>query len=228
MRVALTIDAEPPDQPTDDPVGGAERIIELLADRDVRATFFVQDRWAAAFPHVLQRVRDGGHLVGSHSHWHCIFTSMTREGMLDDLARSRHSLTAVGIDAADWFRLPGGEGSGDDGILEVLGAGGFRHVHWTVISDDTTPGRSAEQVAANIGADVDSRRPNGLSVPLLHSWPDVTPMALERTLDLLAESVQFVRLDQVDLADIRRTCGLRFDGERRSRRPIRVQGETFQ
>jgi hypothetical protein len=129
---------------------------------------------------------------------------MTREGMLDDLDRSRGGLTGVGIDAADWFRLPGGEGRGDEGILEVLGARGFRHVHWTVISDDTTPGRTAEQLAANIGADVDSRRPNGLSVPLLHSWPNVTPTALERTLDLLGESVQFVRLDQVDPAEIPR------------------------
>ncbi len=48
MRVALTFDAEHPDRPT---VSGVEeQLLDVLDDLEVRATFFVQGRWAEAFP----------------------------------------------------------------------------------------------------------------------------------------------------------------------------------
>jgi len=49
MRVALTFDAEHPDRPAH-AAGNAERILDLLGDAGIRATFFVQSRWAEANP----------------------------------------------------------------------------------------------------------------------------------------------------------------------------------
>ena len=54
MRVALTFDAEHPDRPHRP--GVQEGILDVLRDRSVRATFFLQGRWVEAFPETARRV----------------------------------------------------------------------------------------------------------------------------------------------------------------------------
>jgi len=68
FRVALTFDAEHPDRPT--APGVAEVILTILERASVRATFFVQGRWAEAYPDTARRIGRAGHLVGNHSHYH--------------------------------------------------------------------------------------------------------------------------------------------------------------
>ena len=55
MRVALTFDAEHPDRPNCAP-GVPEALVELLGDRGVRATFFLQGRWVEAYPETARRI----------------------------------------------------------------------------------------------------------------------------------------------------------------------------
>ena len=43
---------------------------DVLAGLQVRTTFFVQGRWAEAYPALARRVATDGHLVGHHSHYH--------------------------------------------------------------------------------------------------------------------------------------------------------------
>jgi len=188
MRVALTIDAEHPDNPTVDPIGNAERILDLLRAGQVRATFFVQSSWAGAYPQLVGRMVEDGHLVGSHSHWHCIYTSMSHDGIVDDLDRSRAGLAAVGVSPGDLFRLPGGQGSTDPEILAALSVGGFTHVGWTMICGDWSPNWSVPQVVDAIMADGERHEFDGLSVPVVHSWSDVTPPALEQVVSRLARA----------------------------------------
>ena len=66
LRVALTFDAEHPSragQSTDAP----HRILDVLHRTGVRGTFFLQGRWATAFPATARRIAEDGHLVGNIS-----------------------------------------------------------------------------------------------------------------------------------------------------------------
>jgi peptidoglycan/xylan/chitin deacetylase (PgdA/CDA1 family) len=204
MRVALTVDTEHPDRPTTDPIGNFVRTLDVLEALRVKATFFVQGTWARAYPDLVHRIAAGGHLVGGHSHRHCPYTSLHAQGIAHDLQSSRHSLAVLGLDVGGWFRLPGGRGSGDAAVLEALRSSGFRHVGWTAMAGDWRPDRSVAQVVDKVLADVDGRRPDGLSVPVFHSWPDSAPPALEMVLEKLDGSVQFVTLDQVDPTEVPR------------------------
>ena len=89
MRSRLTVDTEHPDRPTSDPIGNVLRTLDVLRNRRVAATFFVQGTWAAAYPDVVLRIAADGHLIGSHSHWHCPYTNLDRQGMDLDLRSSR-------------------------------------------------------------------------------------------------------------------------------------------
>jgi peptidoglycan/xylan/chitin deacetylase (PgdA/CDA1 family) len=62
-RFALTFDDGP------DPVA-TPRLLDLLAARGVRATFFLIGERAARSPDVVRAIRDGGHEVGNHTWRH--------------------------------------------------------------------------------------------------------------------------------------------------------------
>ena len=62
-QVALTFDDGP--DPTATP-----RLLALLAERDVRATFFLIGTRAARHPDVVRAIADGGHEVGNHTWRH--------------------------------------------------------------------------------------------------------------------------------------------------------------
>jgi len=49
---------------------GTERLLALLADADVRATFFVLGRAAESAPALLRQIRDAGHEIGTHGYSH--------------------------------------------------------------------------------------------------------------------------------------------------------------
>src|ERR1039458_545895 len=110
VRIALTFDSEHPDNSVTDPVGNAGRLLDLLRDRNVRCTFFVQCSWASAYWHLAERIHNDGHLIGSHSHWHCIFTNMRDKGIsvgrwcgsTTAWGRSTHSMLPVA--STTWCR----------------------------------------------------------------------------------------------------------------------------
>src|ERR1700743_576148 len=62
-RVALTFD----DGPT---AGATDRVLDLLADLNVRAAFFVIGRNVEREPDLLRRIDAEGHLIGNHTYDH--------------------------------------------------------------------------------------------------------------------------------------------------------------
>ena len=69
FRVALTIDAEFPDRPHGAGRHGRDSST-CWRRRGVRATVFIQGRWAEAEPALARRIAADGHLVANDSHHH--------------------------------------------------------------------------------------------------------------------------------------------------------------
>ena len=63
MKVALTFDDGPNPPRTD-------QVIEILDSYGAHGTFFVLGKWVERFPQAFQRIIEGGHAVGNHSHLH--------------------------------------------------------------------------------------------------------------------------------------------------------------
>jgi peptidoglycan/xylan/chitin deacetylase (PgdA/CDA1 family) len=196
MRVALTFDAEHPDRPAY-AAGNAERILDLLGDAGIRATFFVQSRWAEANPTTARRIADDGHLVGNHSTFHARMTLFSDDGLRTDLREAGATIARItGVDPLPWFRCPFGDGRDDPRVLGILGELGYRNVHWHVEALDWEPQRSAEEVGIEIvrGA-VDH---GDGAVVLLHTWPDSTARGLGGAIDDLSRSgASFVTVDEL-------------------------------
>lgn len=195
-RVALTFDAEHHDRPTD--AGVTEQLLESLARSGVAATFFIQGRWAEAYPDVARAVATGGHLVGNHSHYHARMPLLTDAGLAEDIAEAgRVIVETTGVDPRPWFRCPFGAGAKDPRVQAAVTAAGYRHVGWHVGVDDWEPAHDGASVATGV---VDGVHACGDgAVVLLHAWPRATVAALPTIVTRLRDTgAEFVLIDALD------------------------------
>lgn len=87
-------------------VANTRRILELLATRQVRGTFFILGWVAERFPELVREIFRDGHEVGCHSHWHQLIYRMTPEQFRDDLVRARDVLQDIIGQPVTAFRAP--------------------------------------------------------------------------------------------------------------------------
>jgi peptidoglycan/xylan/chitin deacetylase (PgdA/CDA1 family) len=195
LRVALTFDAEHPDRPAK--VGTAETIVATLQRHEVRASFFVQGRWAEAYPELVGTIAGAGHLVGHHSYYHARMPLLTDHGIGEDLRDGAEAIQeAAGIDPRPWFRCPFGAGAEDLRVQAAVAAAGYRHVGWHVAADDWEPSRSATEVEGDVVAGV--RAQGDGAVVLLHTWPTATLGAIGPIIDRLRDAgAEFCRVDEL-------------------------------
>ena len=198
FRIALTVDAEFGSLPANG--SNQTGLLRILAERAVRATFFVQGRWAGAYPDVTRRIRDDGHLIGNHSYYHTPANLLTADGLRSTVDRAQSVIMAVaGVDSRPWFRCPYGAGADESAVLALLGELGYRDVGWDVEPKDWLDNRGSDWADTVVEAVVGGclRHGDGVRV-LLHSWPDVTVAAMPRILSRLsATDAEFVSVDEL-------------------------------
>jgi peptidoglycan-N-acetylglucosamine deacetylase len=196
-RVALTFDAEHPDRPWCPP-GNAERILDVLAEAGVRATFFVQGRWAESFPDITRRIARGGHLIGHHSKYHARMTLLSDDGLRTDIREGEEAIVAAGGgDPHPWFRCPFGNGRHDPRVQNALAELGYRDVGWNVVLEDWEPWRDGSAIASDAVSAV--RAHGDGAVVLLHTWPGGTGDAIGPIVrELATGGVSFVGVDELE------------------------------
>lgn len=149
----------------DGPSQNTSRILEILAEEDVKATFFVTGR---SNEKDLQRMRDivdQGHTLGMHSYTHdyeTIYASV--EAFLDDMYRVFTLIRETTGQTPTLFRFPGGSiNAHNSGIYQELIAEmvrrGFVPYDWNMSAADTaSPIPSAEQIVRNVMRNADRVR----------------------------------------------------------------------
>lgn len=195
LRVALTIDVEHPDRPTTS--GVTEDILDSLATANVRATMFIQGRWAQAYPGTARAIASAGHLVGCHSHFHARMTMLSRRGLASDVRLATTAIRDItGTDPRPWFRCPFGALDRGPAVLDQLRMLSYRNVGWHVDSRDWAS-RGADGVIRRV-VDGVLERGDG-AIVLMHGWPAPNPRAVPRIIDeLRAHGATFVTVDALD------------------------------
>ncbi len=183
----LTFDAEHPDRSHQQPDGPAT-ILEILKQRSVRATFFVQGRWAAANPGLAARIVAEGHSIGSHSYSHLPMTRLSDDGIVAEVLEAQERISEItGVDPRPNFRCPYGDGHDDPRVSGTLHRLGYRVVGWDVSPEDWRPGRPSADLASRVIGEL-TREWDAPPTVLLHTWPSTTPAALTSILDAQSDS----------------------------------------
>src|ERR1700680_2863502 len=68
------------------------RILRLLDERRVRATFFVLGWIADHHPSVVREIAQAGHELACHSYWHRLVYQMTEEEFVQDTLQAKAAI----------------------------------------------------------------------------------------------------------------------------------------
>lgn len=104
------------------------RILELLASRQVKATFFTLGWIAERHPAVVRAIVAQGHELASHGYGHERASDLDRAAFRDDVTRAKAVLEDIGGVAVKGYRAPSFSiGHGNLWALEVLARTGHRY-----------------------------------------------------------------------------------------------------
>jgi peptidoglycan-N-acetylglucosamine deacetylase len=100
LNVAFTVDVEPDCPPFLQGWRGVEegmpRLLELLREEDVCATFFTTGDAASRYPNMVREILDDGHELGCHGMTHRAFPDMSREEARAEIEDSAALLRCFG------------------------------------------------------------------------------------------------------------------------------------
>jgi peptidoglycan-N-acetylglucosamine deacetylase len=97
--IALTFDDGPNEPYTSE-------LLEVLAEREVRATFFMVGRCAERFPATARAVVEAGHVVGNHSYSHSFSRYLTMPTQRTEIRRGQDCLAAIAGVRPGLYRPP--------------------------------------------------------------------------------------------------------------------------
>jgi peptidoglycan/xylan/chitin deacetylase (PgdA/CDA1 family) len=79
------------------PQVGVPRLLALLDDFGIKATFFIPGLTADRYPHTVERIVEAGHEVGHHSYSHISPVDLGEAGEREDFERALASLHRLGV-----------------------------------------------------------------------------------------------------------------------------------
>jgi polysaccharide deacetylase family protein (PEP-CTERM system associated) len=83
-----------------------DRIIDLFAEADVKATFFTLGWVAKRHPAMIRRIVDAGHEIASHGYDHARVFTFSRREFADDIRKAREILEDSGGVRVTGYRAP--------------------------------------------------------------------------------------------------------------------------
>jgi peptidoglycan/xylan/chitin deacetylase (PgdA/CDA1 family) len=122
------------------PLVGLLLILELLAEKGVRATFFIPGVNVSLYPRAVEAIIQGGHEVGLHGYTHTRPSLLSPEDERSELERSFDELTAAG-GVVVGYRAPGWDVSAQ--TLDLLEEKGLLYA--SQFMDDIAPYRHPER-----------------------------------------------------------------------------------
>jgi peptidoglycan-N-acetylglucosamine deacetylase len=163
--VALTFD----DGPSTTVTG---RLLDVLAQRKVPATFFVLGERVAAAPGLARSAYRRGFVIANHSFGHEQLTRLSDDGIRATLSRTTRALRHAGVRPSGLMRPP--YGAVDSRVRSVVAGMGLTPVLWDIDPRDWQSGTAATIASRVLGA----LRPGGSNIVLLHDGVQRSPTTL--------------------------------------------------
>lgn len=172
----------------DGPSRHTGRLLDLLRERGIRATFFMLGKAAERNPELVSRVRDDGHELANHTYSHKSLRHMPYAEQQAEISRVQNVLAALGA-TSRFVRPPFGRY--DANTLKIAEELGLKVALWSVDSHDWQRRASAEGLESVYGRKV----LNGII--LFHDTHEQTVDAMPGILDALtANQCRFVTVSE--------------------------------
>lgn len=110
------------------------KILDILKEKKVKATFFVVGRYVKKYPDIARRIVTEGHDIGNHTYSHRDLVPASRRTVLDQVRKTDEIIQEVVGVKTTLFRPPRGIYS--NAVRRLLIDEGYRIILWTVSTMD--------------------------------------------------------------------------------------------
>lgn len=166
---------------------GTQRILNVLDEYGVKATFFVVSAWAEQYPDTAKAIVAHGHELMNHSSKHDHYNTLTADQIVADVTHCNDVIEKLSGVRPTLIRCPFGEY--DDHVIAAIRSIGMEPIQWDVDSLDWK-GISASEITKRVTSKVGCG-----SIVLFHNAGEHTPEALP---DIL----RFLQQDGYDIVPI--------------------------
>lgn len=165
------------------------QILDILAEYDIKATFFVYGAYVDENPEMARRIVEEGHILGNHSYSHPDFSQISDEEVLQQIEWTQESIyDATGYEAF-LYRMP--FGAGGPRVVNLLSD--YTSIIWNLDSLDwhlQDANAIYENVMANMSND---------ALILMHDTGQYTVDAVARFVpELVERGYEFVSPMEMD------------------------------
>lgn len=170
------------------------RILKILDDYNVKATFFVIGKNAEKYPELIKQAHNSGHLIANHTYSHDYnYIYSSPKNFLIDLEKSNQVLASIlGSFDNKIIRFPGGS-FGRTAYEEAVTKAGYTFVNWNALNSDADPkikNPSSADLLQYLKTSVNNVKPQYKNhvVILMHD-----AAAKSTTADSLPEVIEFLK-----------------------------------
>lgn len=181
-RIALTFDDGPHPYYTD-------LLLDGLAERGVKATFFLLGENIEGREDVIRRMSEEGHLIGNHTFYHVDINSLSMEEACAEIRDTSEAIRAITGQQVEYVRPPYGNWNKELECQVMM-----IPVFWTLDTLDWKV-KNTDRIVREVLADVEEN-----DVILMHDSYRTTVEAALRIVDeLQKEGYEFVTADELIL-----------------------------
>jgi peptidoglycan/xylan/chitin deacetylase (PgdA/CDA1 family) len=178
------------------------KLLEVLAEHEIRATFFMLGGRAQAQPALVKSVVEAGHLIGNHSWSHPNLARTAASKVREELTRTKDVLEQITGKPVKYFRPP--FGARRPVVFKIARELGMTVVTWNAMTSDWSE-PSGDRIAAALMKKIDGLQQRGYATNIVlhdggHREPAAARGASVAAVGMLAERCDrthsFVTLDQ--------------------------------
>ncbi|RDW19527.1 hypothetical protein CWR48_07340 [Oceanobacillus arenosus] len=116
---------------------GTEHIptmLKTLQENKVKATFFIEGKWAKENSELVKMIDEQGHIIGNHAYNHPDMARISNQNIVDQIAQTNEILEAITGKTPKWFAPP--SGSFNDQVVQSAYNLNMETILWTVDTID--------------------------------------------------------------------------------------------
>lgn len=172
-----------------------EKILNILKEEDVKATFFVIGKYVKKHPELVKRAYEEGHYIANHGYNHDNHKLYkNKDSFISEIKNTDIEIgNAIGIEnyCSHVFRFPNGYMSPNNKAkkkeaAQLLSDMNYTYIDWNCLNNDSVKKYSNQQLLNNLKK---SCKNKGTLVVLMHDTSDVndTPSVLKTSIQYLKE-----------------------------------------
>lgn len=175
------------------------KILDILANHNIKATFFVLGVEVEQNPDILKRIYDNGHTIGNHGYSHNnskLYAS--KESFINEINKTDEAIGKA-LNIKDYhckiFRFPNGSQSKSyfyekQQAIKWLDEINYDYIDWNALTKDSEQKYSNYELLQNLKNTVKGK---GTIVVLMHDTGDVN-----NTYDMLEDSIEYLIAEGYD------------------------------